>query len=73
MSPAKDKKTKFRAIIITYPAALVAIALALNLLLFGVDPAIVALPSKPLIGALVIGALLLVINHSVLMTTTELT
>ncbi|MBM1634403.1 MAPEG family protein [Sulfitobacter mediterraneus] len=73
MSPAKDKKTKFRAIIIAYPAALVAIALALNLLLFGVDPAIVALPSKPLIGALVIGALLLVINHSVLMTTTELT
>lgn len=73
MAPAEDNKAKFRAIIIAYPAVLIAIAVALNLLLFGVEPAIVGLPGKPVIAALVIAALLLVINHTALMTTTELT
>ncbi|MBM1557612.1 MAPEG family protein [Sulfitobacter mediterraneus] len=73
MAPAKDNKAKFRAIIIAYPVALIAIALAINLLLFGVDAAVVSLPSKPVIAALAMGAVLLVINHTVLMTTTELT
>lgn len=42
-------------------------------LLFGVTPASVALPSDEIILGLVVSAVLLVINHTWLMTTTELT
>lgn len=73
MSAVTDPKAKFRKIIIAYPIALIGIAVLVNLLVFGVDPANVALPSKPVIAALVMGAVLLVFNHSCLMTTTELT
>ena len=61
------------AIVTAYPFGVVLIAVVLNLFLFGVNPASVALPSTEYILALVISAVLLVINHTWLMTTTELT
>ena len=56
-----------------YPLVVLLIGVVLNLLVFGVNPAVVALPSVECIVALVISAVLLVINHTWIMTTTELT
>lgn len=64
---------KFTFILIGYPIALVIIALALNQFVFGVEPLRVALPSNDVLAALIISSILLLINHSWLMTTTELT
>ena len=60
------------AIVKAYPLGLLLIGVALNLFVFGVSPAAVALPSAECIRALVIAAVLLAINHTWIMTTTEL-
>lgn len=73
MTAEQQRKEKFRKIIITYPFALLAISLAANALLFGIAPTVPALPPTSVIAALVIAALLLLLNHSWLMTSTELT
>lgn len=64
---------KFTAIILAYPVALIVISLALNWFVFGVAPVVIALPSNPIIVAIVIASSLLVLNHTWLMTSTELT
>lgn len=64
---------KFTLIIIGYPVALIIIGLLLNLFTFGVEPMQMALPSRNLFVTLIISSILLLINHSWLMTTTELT
>lgn len=64
---------KFTMILIGYPIALIIIALVLNMFVFGVEPLLVALPAPSVLTALIISAILLLINHSWLMTTTELT
>lgn len=56
-----------------YPLGVLLIGAVLNLFVFGVNPVAVSLPSAETIRALVIAAVLLVINHTWLMTTTELT
>lgn len=56
-----------------YPIALVFIGIILNIFLLEVRPIVVALPSPESIVALTISATLLVVNHTWLMTTTELT
>ncbi len=61
------------AIVKAYPLGLLLIGVALNFFVFGVNPAAVALPSAECIRALVIAAVLLAINHTWIMTTTELT
>ncbi len=73
MTDDEKRKGKFRKIILAYPVALVLIGLILNLLILGVQPAVVALPSVPIMVGLVTSAVLLVINHTWLMTSTELT
>ncbi len=60
-------------IVKSYPLGVLLIGAVLNLFVFGVNPVAVSLPSAESIHALVIAAVLLVINHSWLMTTTELT
>ena len=60
-------------IVRAYPLGLLLIGIVLNLFVFGVNPSAVALPSAECIRALVIAAVLLVINHTWIMTTTELT
>ncbi len=73
MNQEKNGKKKVAKIILGYPFALIAVALAANLLVFGVDPISIALPSVPIFSVLVISALLLLANHTWLMTSTELT
>ena len=60
-------------IVKAYPLGVLLVSVVLNLLVFGVTPYSLALPSTASIFALVIAAVLLTINHTWLMTTTELT
>lgn len=64
---------KFTLIIIGYPIALILMSLLFNLFAFGVEPLKVALPSRDVLVTLVISSMLLLFNHSWLMTSTELT
>ena len=68
-----SRKTKFTRIILAYPFALILTGILVNLLLFGVTPAIVSIPEPVLIQTLAVSALLLLGNHTWLMTSTELT
>ncbi|MDO6726306.1 MAPEG family protein [Cognatishimia sp. 1_MG-2023] len=68
-----DKKRKFTLMIIGYPIVLTAIALAMNVTIFGIAPLTPSLPDKSTLAALGLAAILLVINHSWHMTSTELT
>ena len=67
------RKQRTQSIVMVYPFALLGISVALNLFLFGVKPSVLAPPSEESLIALVIAAVLLLINHTWLMTTTELT
>jgi uncharacterized MAPEG superfamily protein len=69
----KKVQKRLRAIVIAYPFVVLMIGAALNILVFGVKPFTAAFPSIQLISALVIAAVLLIINHAWLMTATELT
>ncbi|WP_164115777.1 MAPEG family protein [Sphingorhabdus sp. Alg239-R122] len=73
MIDSDTKKSRVKVIILAYPLALLVISVILNLFAFGVRPAIVALPSSEAVLALAIAAMLLLLNHTWLMTTTELT
>lgn len=73
MTKEENRKQRAKAIVIAYPLAVLVIAVILNLFVFEVKPILVALPSVELILPMVIAAVLLVINHTWLMTTTELT
>lgn len=73
MTKENDRKRKFTLIILAYPIVLILISTAVNLFGFGVTPAVIALPSTQVIFTLVVTAVLLVLNHTWLMTTTELT
>ncbi len=73
MSEEEARKQRTRRIVLAYPLILLVIAVLLNLSVFGVDPIAPALPSRDCIVALAIAALLLVYNHTWLMTSTELT
>ena len=63
-----------RSFLVTaYPFALVAIAITLNLFVFGLQPVDVTLPSVGYLLSIAVSAALLVINHTWLMISTELT
>jgi hypothetical protein len=64
---------KFTLIILAYPVALVLIGVGLNVFAFGIDQPIAAHPSAQVVYALAIAAVLLILNHTWLMTATELT
>ena len=66
----KKEPTHF---ILLYPVVLLLICILLNLFAFNVNSAVVALPTIDSIRALVIAAILLTVNHTWLMTATELT
>lgn len=73
MSDQDKRIGKFTLIIIAYPIVLIAISLGVNVLGFGVRAPVLALPSQGLLVALAVSGILLLINHSWLMTATELT
>jgi len=60
------------AIVMIYPIGILLIGVALNLLVLGVNPYVISLPSEGCMHALVIAVVLLVINHTWIMTSTEL-
>jgi uncharacterized MAPEG superfamily protein len=68
-----DRQRRTIVIVKLYPLGVLLIAVVLNLFVFGVGPVAVALPAVEYIYALTIAAVLLLINHTWLMTTTELT
>lgn len=70
---ADPRIRKFTRIIIGYPFALLAVSLGVNLAFFRIEPAEMSLPDQDIVWALVAAATLLVVNHSWLMTMTELT
>lgn len=61
------------AIVTAYPIVLALVAIAVNVWVFGVPAIAVALPSTASVQALAIAAILLALNHTWLMTATELT
>ena len=67
------RKRRTMTIVKAYTFGLLLIAIMLNVFVFGVNPPTVAIPSTGSIGSLIVAAALLVINHTWLMTTTELT
>lgn len=67
------RRIKIARIVTAYPFALILLAVVANLLVFGMRPVVVALPSIEVMGTLIVASTLIVINHSWLMTTTELT
>ena len=75
MTNTDDAQRKQRTMTMAkvYPVGVLLVSVLLNYFAFGVNPVVVALPSVAFIVALVISAALLVINHTWLMTTTELT
>jgi len=64
---------KTMKIIIAYPFVILIAALLINVFIIGMNPHVLAMPSLETIRAIVISGVLLVINHTWLMTTTELT
>ena len=75
MTNTDDARLKRRTMTIAkvYPVGVLLVSVLLNYFVFGVNPVVVALPSVESIVALIIAAPLLVINHTWLMTSTELT
>ena len=68
-----NRQRRGMTIVKAYPVGVLLVSVLLNYFVFGVNPVVVALPSAKLVVALIIAAALLVINHTWLMTTTELT
>ncbi len=60
-------------IVVAYPFGILLVAILLNIFVFGVNPFVILMPSVEYIRAVVIATVLLIINHTWLMTSTELT
>lgn len=73
MSESERRRLAPTLLIGVYPFALVLLSIAANLAVFGVKPVAVALPSSESYAALTVAGVLLLANHSWLMTATELT
>jgi len=69
----ESRRRRLRLVVIAYPFVLILIALGMNALLFGISPLVMTLPAKEVLAVLAASAALLLINHSWLMTATELT
>ncbi|KZK88932.1 MAPEG family protein [Pseudovibrio sp. Ad5] len=73
MDIAEVDNSRATLMVKAYPFALIAISLLINLFVFGIKPLVITLPSPEAIKALIIAAVLLLGNHTWLMTVTELT
>lgn len=71
MKAEVDTASSSYGIIKTYPFGVLVLAIILNLL-FGIETIRISNPSKEIIGLLSVSAIILVINHSWIMTVTEL-
>lgn len=73
MTSDNSRIQKFTRIIVGYPIVLLMISTALNVFAFGVAPIAMELPAPPVTFILIVSAVLLLANHTWLMTSTELT
>ena len=69
----ENREPRAKTLVTVYPLGVLLVSLVLNYFAFGVNPLVVALPPSQSVGFVVVAAVLLVVNHSWLMTTTELT
>jgi len=60
------------AIVMLYPVGILLAGIALNFFLLGVNPYVISLPSDGAMYALIIAVVLLIVNHTWIMTSTEL-
>ena len=67
----RQKRTM--SIVVVYQIVVILLSVALNIFVFEVHPFVVTLPSNELFQTLIIATVLLVLNHTWLMTATELT
>lgn len=67
----RQKRTM--SIVVIYQIVVILLSVALNIFVFEVHPFVVTLPSNELFQTLIIATVLLVLNHTWLMTATELT
>lgn len=67
-----EKQRRATKLVLFYPFGILLIGLILNFLVFGIKPYVISFPPTEGIRALVIAAVLLIINHSWIMTSTEL-
>ncbi|MCV0428463.1 MAG: MAPEG family protein [Roseibium sp.] len=72
-SDEEARRRRGRIFVLAYPFALLGICIVLNVFVFRIQPPEIALPDENTVMALVAAAVLLLINHTWLMTTTELT
>ena len=72
-SEEKKRQKRTMAIVRAYPLGVLLISVVLNLFVFGVNPIVVALPFLEYVYALIVASVLLVVNHTWIMTATELT
>jgi len=68
----KNTELKIYLILLGYPIVLLIAGFSLNQFLFEIEPYVISLPSKAHISAFVIAAVLLTINHTWIMTATEI-
>ena len=73
MTEKEAKNQRAITLILAYPFAILLIGVVLNWFVFGVKAPVIALPSIEYIFSLVLSAALLIINHTWIMTSTELT
>jgi len=73
-SSTEDKTSTFKIyfILLAYPIVLLLISLLLNYFLFDINPYVIALPLAEHVYAFVVAAVLLTINHTWIMTATEI-
>ena len=72
MAELNAKQTKAIKLVIAYPFGILAISLLTNMLFFEIGPFRASMPTSDHLWAVAIAGICLVINHSLLMTTTEL-
>jgi uncharacterized MAPEG superfamily protein len=73
LSALSKKQSKGIKIVVAYPFAILAVALLINLLVLDIETLEAALPTSSHLWAFIISGILLAINHSWLMTATEVT
>ena len=73
VSDDEQRRRRAKVLVTAYPLVLLLVSALINWFLLGVSAVVIALPAIEAINALVIAAVLLVVNHTWLMTSTELT
>ena len=72
-SSVNEENSQALRIVMAYPFALITVSILVNVFAFGIDPFEITLPTIESIRALSFAAVLLLVNHTWIMNSTELT